>query len=157
VTRGRRSGKLGRRTDRTATPGAAMSAEAISVVRRFFDEVWNQRRTETIEELLDEESVCQSDLGELCGPGGFRAAQYEPMLAAFPDARVTVEGIMSVGDEVAVRWSAEGTHTGKAMGLAPTGVRATFHGMSWIRVRDGKLRLGWQWSNIPAVLAGLRR
>lgn len=134
-----------------------MSAENVALVRRFFEEVWNQRRAETIEELLDEESVCQSDIGELRGAAGFRALQYEPMLAAFPDARVTVEGIMAAGDEVAVRWSADATHTGEAMEMAPTGRPVRMEGVSWIQVRDGKLGLGWQWSNIPTVLASLRQ
>jgi predicted ester cyclase len=134
-----------------------MSAENIAVVRRFFEEVWNQRRAETIEELLDEESVCQSDLGELRGPAGFRAMQYEPFLAAFPDARVTIEGIMAVGDEVAVRWSADATHTGGAMEMAPTGRPVRMEGVSSIQVRDGKLGVGWQWSNIPTLLASLRQ
>lgn len=134
-----------------------MSAENVALVRRFFEEVWNDRRAETIEELLDEESVCQSDSGELRGPGGFRAMQYEPMLSAFPDARVTIEGIMAAGDEVAVRWSADATHTGSAMETTPTGRPVRLEGVSWIQVRDGKLGLGWQWSNIPAVLASLRR
>lgn len=134
-----------------------MSAENVAVVRRFFHEVWNDRRQETIDELLDDDSSCQSDSGELRGAAGFRALQYEPMLAAFPDARVTIEGIMAIGDEVAVRWTAEGMHTGEAMGMAPTGRPVKMEGMSWIKVRDGKLGLGWQWSNIPAVLAGLRQ
>ena len=134
-----------------------MSAENVAVVRRFFHEVWNDRRQETIDELLDDESTCQSDIGELLGPAGFRALQYEPMLAAFPDARVTIEGIMDAGDEVAVRWSAEATHAGEAMGMAPTGRPVRLEGMSWIRVRGGKLGLGWQWSNIPTVLASLRQ
>jgi predicted ester cyclase len=134
-----------------------MSAENVAVVRRFFHEVWNDRRQETIDELLDDDSSCQSDIGELRGAAGFRALQYEPMLAAFPDARVTIDGIMDAGDEVAVRWSAECTHTGEAMGMAPTGRPVRLEGMSWIKVRDGKLGLGWQWSNIPTVLASLRQ
>lgn len=134
-----------------------MSAENVAVVLRFFHEVWNDRRQETIDELLDDESVCQSDIGELRGPAGFRAMQYEPMLAAFPDVRVTIEGIVAAGDEVAVRWSADATHTGSAMELVPTGRAVRMEGVSWIRVRDGKLGLGWQWSNIPTVLASLRQ
>lgn len=134
-----------------------MSAENVALVRRFFEEVWNDRRAEAIDELLDEESFCTADTGDMRGPAGFRALQYEPMLAAFPDARVTIEAIMSAGDEVAVRWSAEGTHAGEALGMAPTGRPVRLEGMSWIRVRGGKLGLGWQWSNIPAVLAGLRQ
>jgi predicted ester cyclase len=134
-----------------------MSAENVALVRRFFEEVWNDRRAEAIDELLDDESFCTADTGDMLGPAGFRAIQYEPMLAAFPDARVTIEGIMAAGDEVAVRWSADATHTGEAMGMTPTGRPVRLEGVSWIKVRDGKLGLGWQWSNIPTVLASLRQ
>jgi predicted ester cyclase len=134
-----------------------MSAENAALVRRWFNEVWNDRRAETIDELLDDESVCRLDTGELRGPAAFRAIQFEPLVAAFPDARVKIEGIVAAGDEVVVRWSADATHTGEALGLAPTGRPIRLEGMSWITVRDGKFRQGYQWSNIPAVLAGLRQ
>ncbi len=134
-----------------------MSAANVAVARRWFEEVWNHRRSETIDELLGPDSVCYADTGEIRGPDGFKATQHGPFLSAFPDVWVTVEGAIGDGDEVAVRWSAEGTHTGEGLGLPPTGRRVRFEGVTWVRVRDGKLGDGWQWSNIPAVLASLRQ
>jgi predicted ester cyclase len=133
-----------------------MSAENVAAVRRWFDEIWNQRREATMHELMGPGAVCFTDTGEMRGPDGFKAMQYDPFVAAFPDLRVAVDHTMSDDDTVAVRWSAEGTHTGEALGLAPTGRRVRFTGTSWIKVRDGKLWEGWQWSDIPAVLASLR-
>lgn len=132
-----------------------MSDNNRSLVLRWFEEVWNQRRAETIDELMTDESVCYGDQGLMRGPAEFRRIQYEPLLAAFPDLRVQVDGIVSNDEDVVVRWTATGTHTGEGLPIPPTGKTATFAGISWIRARDGKLGEGWQASNITEVLRNL--
>ena len=42
-----------------------------------------------------------------------------------------------------------------AMISAETGRAVTFRGVTWVRVRGGKLAEGWQCSNVPDVLRGL--
>lgn len=132
-----------------------MAHDPVAVVRRWFDTLWNERNAAVIDELLTADSVCHADDGVMRGPDDFRTRQYEPILAAFPDIRVTVDGLMRDGDEVVVRWTATGRHTGEAMGMRATNRAVTFRGMSWIRVKDGKLGEGWQMSNIPEVLRRL--
>jgi steroid delta-isomerase-like uncharacterized protein len=132
-----------------------MSQDNIAIARRWFEEVWNQRRAETIDELLAEDSVCHADDGPIRGPQEFRDRQHVPFLGAFPDVRVAVEGVLAHGDQVVVRWVATGTHGGHGLGLAPTNRPITLRGMTWLRIRDGKLMEGWQHSNIPEVIRGL--
>jgi steroid delta-isomerase-like uncharacterized protein len=132
-----------------------MSVENSLLVRRLFDEVWNGRNEAMIEELLDEDSVCYADDGPMRGPTEFRKRQFEPFLAAFPDLHVEVEDVLWQGDQVVVRWCATGSHKGEGLGFPPTERPASFRGVSWIRVRDGKLGEGWQFSNIPVVLRSL--
>jgi predicted ester cyclase len=132
-----------------------MSLESVSVVRRWFEEVWNQRREQTITELLKQESVCYGEQGPLWGPEGFKQQIYTPFVAAFPDIRVTVEAVIAEGDQVVVRWTAAGTHTGGGVGHPPTGREVSFRGMTWLRVGEGKMIEGWQSSNIPEVLRSL--
>lgn len=36
-----------------------------------------------------------------------------------------------------------GTHTGEGLGIAPTGKRVDFEGMTIARVIDGQIREGW--------------
>lgn len=132
-----------------------MTQDIRSLVLRWFEEVWNERRAETIDELLDDDSVCYADDGPMRGAGEFRARQYEPMVQAFPDLRVHVDGIIVGDDEVAVRWTATGTHTGEGLPIPPTQKQVVFQGISWIQTRDGKLHEGWQSSNFAQVLRGL--
>jgi steroid delta-isomerase-like uncharacterized protein len=129
--------------------------ERIAVVRRWFDEVWNQRRAETIDELLPEDSVCHADDGPIRGPNEFKQRQYVPFIAAFPDLRVEVEAIIAQGDDVVVRWSATGIHRGDGLGFRATNRNVQFQGITWIQVRDGRFAEGWQSSNIPEVIRGL--
>jgi steroid delta-isomerase-like uncharacterized protein len=133
-----------------------MTNPSVTVARRWFEEVWNQKRTETIHELLTEESVCQSEAGILKGPGPFREQVHAPFLHAFPDLQVTVEGTVAEGDQVVVRWRATGTHTGEGMGLAPTGRRVSFRGMTWIRCREGKMMEGWDCWNQTGLFRALQ-
>jgi predicted ester cyclase len=133
-----------------------MAAENAALVRRWFDEVWNQRIEQTIDDLIGPDSVCYSDTDEMRGTEGFRAKQYAPFVAAFPDLRVKIDDLVADQDVVVVRWSAEGTHTGHGVGCSPTGRKVRFEGMSWIHIKGGVLDVGWQWSNIPRVLASLQ-
>ena len=133
-----------------------MSAENVALARRWFEEVWNQRRKQTIDDLIAPESVCQAAGGELRGPAMFQALVYEPFVDAFPDLRVTVEGTVAEGDQVVVRWTAKGTHTGPGLGLIPTGRPIFLRGMTWIRFAEGKMVEGWDCWNYREMLESLR-
>jgi steroid delta-isomerase-like uncharacterized protein len=132
-----------------------MSRDSIAIVRRWFEEVWNQRRDRTIDELLDEDSVCHTDQGPVRGPGEFRERMYAPFVAAFPDLRVEIEAILGDDDQLAVRWSASGTHDGDLPNGKATGERVKLRGLTWVRIEDGKLREGWESSNIGDVVRDL--
>jgi steroid delta-isomerase-like uncharacterized protein len=132
-----------------------MSLENRGVVQRWFEEVWNLRREEAIRELVTEESVCFGDDGPMRGPEEFKARMYLPFIGAFPDLRIQLEAVVSDGDAVVVRWTAQGTHTGDGLGIPATNTAAQFRGMTWVLIRGGKLMEGWQTSNIPEVIRRL--
>ena len=133
-----------------------MTTENARLVRRWFEEVWNQRRTETIDELMTDESVCHSEAGSLRGKQEFKERNHAVFLSAFPDLRVTVEGTVSEGDDVVVRWFMTGTHLGDALGIPATGRRVSFRGMTWIRISGGKMIEGWDCWNQAGLLQSLR-
>ena len=131
------------------------NSDAAHIARRWFEEVWNHRRAETIDELLTEESICHTADGPLKGPEGFRKKQFEPFLAAFPDFTIKIEGILSQGDQVVVRWVVNGSHAGDGLGFKATHKKVLLEGMTWIRVYNGKMMEGWQSSNIVEVIGQL--
>jgi predicted ester cyclase len=58
---------------------------------------------------------------------------------AFPDYAGDNEIQILEGDRVATRWVFTGTHTGTYRGIAPTGTRVTFTGLSMSRFADGRM------------------
>ena len=118
-----------------ANPNVALSL-------RWFEEVWNVRRTEIIDELLTPQSVGHMEGADVVGAEGFKKVRQE-FLTAFPDLRLAVDGVVGDGDDVVVRWTATGTHTGPGFGGTPTGRVVSFRGMTWLRYRGGKLVEGW--------------
>lgn len=65
------------------------------------------------------------------------AAFYETVWEAIPDLKVTLNSVIAEGDEVAVRYSWEGTHavTGEEVSLES--------GLTWYRFEDGKIVERW--------------
>ena len=127
-----------------------------AIVRRWFEEVWNQRRLDTIDELFAPEAIAY-DLGgagaSVKGPVEFRAAAKQ-MLTAFGQMHLTVEDIFGVDDRVAVRLSARLRHTGSLGNLQPTNREVTVPVMCMLRLRGGKLVEGWNnWDVATALRA----
>jgi steroid delta-isomerase-like uncharacterized protein len=123
----------------------------VHLSRRWFEEVWNQRRSATIDELLTPESVGHLETGDVHGAEAFKRVHAE-FLAAMPDLRVEVEAIVADGDNVVVRWRANGRHSGDGLGVKATHHPVSFRGMTWMRYRDGKLVEGWDcWNQVGMV------
>lgn len=66
---------------------------------------------------------------------------------AFPDVAFTVEGTTAEEDQVAVRWTARGTHRGAFMGCPATGKAVVLGGTSVIKVASGKFVEAWEQSD----------
>jgi steroid delta-isomerase-like uncharacterized protein len=122
--------------------GVAMSTQSEALVRRWFDEVWNEGRADAIDALLTDRSIVHGLGADLQGPVGFKTF-YASYRDAFPDLLVRIEHIVSDDDLVAVHWSATATHSGGGLGVAATGKPVQFTGMAFIRVAEDKLIEGW--------------
>jgi steroid delta-isomerase-like uncharacterized protein len=112
--------------------------------RRAIEEGFNDGNLATIDEITAEgfRNHDPADGGEYAGRDGFKR-QIQMYRTAFPDLHITIEDIFQSGDEVALRWTARGTHRGDLMGLAPTGVQMTTTGISIDRHEDGKIVETW--------------
>jgi predicted ester cyclase len=115
-----------------------------ALTRRWFDEVWNNRRKEVIFELAHPE-VKTYGLGEGAAPAGVEefVPFWERFVQAFPDLRMTVEDIIGEGDKTAVRITGEGTHQGEGLGVAPTGRPIRMTGIIMIHWKDGQIFEAW--------------
>lgn len=129
--------------------------ENSALTRRWIEEVWNQRRDETVRELLDPNSIGHLEGLVARGHAGFFEARGY-LLGAFPDFHLTVDATLAEGDHVAFRWTAQGTHRGDLLGMRPSGRSVTFRGLTWLTFRDGKIVEGWDCWNQGRVFAELQ-
>ena len=117
-----------------------------TVLHRWFDEVWNQKRTDTIDELMSEDTIHHGLAGpdgvEVTGLAAFKDF-HSKFLAAFPDLHIEVGDVISDGDKMAVRCTVTGTHSGEGLGFAPTNQRVEFTGSGICTYRDGKFVEVW--------------
>jgi steroid delta-isomerase-like uncharacterized protein len=123
-----------------------MSAdENVTLAKRWFEEVWNQRRTDTVYELMHPAGIgVGQDL-----PGVTITSHkdfidlHKRMMDAFPDLKITADDIIGAGDKVVVRWSAVATHAGDSLGVPATNRTVRFNGISIQQYENGKLIRGW--------------
>ena len=123
-----------------------MSKEGQSLIHRWFEEVWNKGREEAIDEMFAADGVAHGLADgkdqKLHGPEGFKPF-FRKFREAFPDIQVIVEDCISEGDRIAARCTVRAKHTGDSLGVAATDKPVEFTGMTFIRMRDGKIVEGW--------------
>ncbi|RYG66534.1 ester cyclase [bacterium] len=122
-----------------------MSTENTQVVRRWFEEVWNQGNLDAIDELFAADGIARG-LGEagrdVIGPDAFKPF-VQRLRSAFPDLHITVDETIEQGDRVAARFSAVMTHTGDALGFPATGRQVQVQGITFSQITNGQIVDGW--------------
>ena len=119
-----------------------MSQADKELVRRHFEEIWNQQNLGVADELMAQDYVehavapfGQAEPGRVNGPAATRQT-VDWLLAQFPDLHMTVEAIVADGDTVAVRVLSEGTNLAPLNGVVPpTGKRLSARQSHWFRGR----------------------
>lgn len=110
-----------------------------AVVRRIYEELWDERKLDVAQELIAEGGV-NYDTGLTAHPFGPEEMKgtVRMVTGAFPDNRHEVEDVFAEGDQVLARVTLTGTHEGAFMGIPPTGRRISVTEIHVYRLRDGK-------------------
>jgi steroid delta-isomerase-like uncharacterized protein len=121
-----------------------MSADAnIKLIRRLYDEGWNENNLDVYDELVTEDFVDhQAVPGLPPGREGFKMLNVI-FRSALPDITVEHETIVAEDDKVACRWTSTGTHQGELFGIPPTGKKVSVTATVLYRVENGRLAEGW--------------
>jgi predicted ester cyclase len=135
-----------------------MSEANKQLVRRWFEEVWNQKSEAAIDEMFDSRGKSHgfpdSD-SVLEGPEAFKVL-HRTFCGAFPDMRLSLEDVVAEGDRVAIRWSAAMTHLGDHLGFPATSKKAKLGGSSFLIVRDGRIAEGWNQMDLQRLFQELK-
>jgi len=118
------------------------------IVKRFIEEMWNQRKFEAADELLAADCVThQLRSGE--DPAGVPRSpesvkrEASGWLRGFPDLEFVLEQMIAAGDRVVSHCTMRGTHSGVWMGIAPTGRKVSVPVITIHRIAGGKIAEDW--------------
>ena len=115
-----------------------------AIARRFFDDVFSKGKLDLVDELFATDYVGHPSGNEETTRGPEGVKEYvDALRGAVSDLTVTVQDQISEGDKVVTRWTAQGTHDGQLMGIAPTGRGAAVTGITIQRVTEGRVVEGW--------------
>lgn len=118
----------------------------MTFLERWFEEVWNQGREETIDEMSRSDAkthgLFHPDGTEVRERQGFKAF-HKQFQASFSSIHVSIEKTVTEGDLTAAYCVISGVHSGDGLGWPATGKRVTFTGMCLARLEDGKLAEAW--------------
>jgi steroid delta-isomerase-like uncharacterized protein len=117
-------------------------SENKNLVRRWFREVWNEGRTDLIDELRSPQAVSTGLTGAASQGEEHFKSFYFNLREAFPDLHVTVHDLLASEDKVAARLTLDGTHTGLPFGKA-TGRKIQLDCMLFVRIANGKIVESW--------------
>jgi len=123
-----------------------MSEDNKTILKRWFEEVWNKGRSDSIGELMATDVVIHG-LEDANGQPIADYAAFEDFhrqfRGAFPNISVTIEDIVTEGDRVATRCSVAAKHTGNTLGFDATHSDVEFGGMTMVIIKDGKIAEAW--------------
>ena len=109
--------------------------------RRVIEEIFNKQNLALADELIDANFI-DHGMG-FKGPEGFKQF-VTTFITGFPDIRLTIDDMVAEGDKVALRLTAQGTHKGDFMGIAPAGKQFTATGIMISHVRGDKEAEVWE-------------
>ncbi len=116
-----------------------------AIVRRYLEQVFNERRIDLFEEFLVENYQIH---GAGIAPGRKAAKEWYTIIgAAFPDMWLTFEDMIAEGDKVVIRGAFSGTHQGELFGIPATGKKVTQTSVFIFRLIKGQIVEGWYATN----------
>lgn len=120
-----------------------MSTADEAVVRRFYDEMNNDRKLELAPDLFtDDHRMHDPQVPTPDGPEGMAATVkvYQDGV----EGHWQIEEIFSSGDRVVVRWTGSGTHVAEVNGIPATGKKVRVDAISIHRMAGGKIAETWE-------------
>ncbi len=117
-----------------------MSTDNKAIVRRLYEEVWNKRRLELVDEIISPSHALHDPnvSGSAVGPEAYKR-QVTRFITAFPDLRLTIEDMVGENEKLAVAWTISGTHKGEFMGIPATNKKVSVDGITINHIVNAKI------------------
>jgi steroid delta-isomerase-like uncharacterized protein len=117
-----------------------MPSDSKSIIRLLYDEVWNKRRLELMDELVSPSHALHGPnfYGSSMGPEAYKR-QVALFVRGFPDLRFTIEETIAENEKLVTYWAMSGTHQGEFMGIPATNKKASVDGITIHHISNGKI------------------
>jgi len=125
------------------------------VARQVIERIFMRQEDSGIDELVSDSFVAHSFGPMAPGREGLREGMRRAG-AGVSDARFEIHDVIAEGDRVAVRLTTSARHTGKFLGIEPSGNRYTIDEIHIFRIRDGLLVEHWHEFDRMALLGQLK-
>jgi predicted ester cyclase len=112
-----------------------------ALMHRVYEEMWSRANLAVAREIFANPEGVERFVGQF--------------LLSFPDLQHTVEGMIAEDDQVAVRFSARGTHSGLWLRFAPTGSSIHYTGVTLARIAEDKIIEHYTWWDKAALIEQL--
>lgn len=123
----------------------------IDLVRSYYDNLWNKKDKSYIDKVLDDNIVFRASLGiETRGKKEFEA-YFDMITTAIPNLYHGIETILTQDNQVAARVLYNGTHMGKLLDFEPKKNRIRYHGASFFKIENGKIKDVWVLGDLNAL------
>ncbi len=122
---------------------AEVEAQNKTIVQRYWEGKWNERRPEILDELQTPDVQYHSTSMQMNGIEEYKQA-YNHYLSAFHDTNITIEELIAEGDKVMSRVTLSAVHKGELPGIPPTGKTLTVSAFTVFRLVDGKIAEEWE-------------
>ena len=110
----------------------SMSTKTRELARRWFEEIWNEHKVETIDELAHPDCICHHEgQATTYGVDTFKTFRNQ-LLGMLPDLKIEIQDIVSDETTAVVRWH--------------------FTGISWMKFSGSQVIEGWDAWNQAAFL-----
>ncbi len=120
-----------------------MSKQSNTQTQKKMGEAINKGHLEVLREVFTADVVDHDPAPEQgAGPEGF-IHFFTEFRSAFPDLAIAVEHMVADEDNIAIAYTATGTHKGDFMGIPATGKRIKVRGMQIARYENGKIAERW--------------
>ena len=127
---------------RTEERASTVSEENKAIMRRIYEEIFNEGKLELADELVAPEMVNHTAPGAPCGTEPVKRL-VAMLRGAFPDHHIAIDDMIAEGDKVVMLNTYSGTHQGEFMGIAPTSKRFVQRQVHVMRFAKGKAIEHW--------------
>jgi steroid delta-isomerase-like uncharacterized protein len=120
-----------------------MSEQNEAVVRRLMDDVWGKGNLKLLDEIYTNDHINHDPVNPVRGLDATRDL-VKKYRNAFPDCRLDIDDLFSVGDKVVARWHYSGTHKNELEGIPPTGRHVTGPGITIFLFQGNRIRESYE-------------